>query len=100
MPTATHATAGLSKSDMSNIIDDAVDRIDVVRLSDREREVMSMMLKGHSNCSIALNLGITEGTVKIHRRNSYRKLSISSQVELFQMVLGLAVRGQHRATAH
>lgn len=46
--------------------------------------VTKLILRGHSNVSIAENLGITEGTVKMHRYNIYKRLNISSQAELFQ----------------
>ncbi|MGL4406458.1 MAG: response regulator transcription factor, partial [Notoacmeibacter sp.] len=56
-------------------------------LSDRERVIASLVLQGHSSTSIGLNLGIAEGTVKIHRKNLYAKLGISSQAELFALFL-------------
>ena len=52
-------------------------------LSPREQAVALMILKGHSNESIALNLGVSLATVKTHRQRIYAKLSISSQRELF-----------------
>jgi DNA-binding CsgD family transcriptional regulator len=56
-------------------------------LSARERVIASLVLQGHSSTSIGLNLGIAEGTVKIHRKNLYGKLGISSQAELFAQFL-------------
>ncbi len=41
------------------------------------------MLRGHSSESISRRFGIYTGTVKIHRKNIYAKLGISSQSELF-----------------
>jgi DNA-binding CsgD family transcriptional regulator len=41
------------------------------------------ILKGHSSKSLAREIDISPETVKIHRRNLYRKLGISSQSELF-----------------
>lgn len=52
-------------------------------LTRREREVVRMVLRGHSSESIGRRFGITTGTVKIHRKNIYAKLGISSQSELF-----------------
>ncbi len=37
--------------------------------------------------SIGLRLNITTGTVKVHRRNVYRKLGISSQTQLLSIYL-------------
>lgn len=53
------------------------------RLSPREAEVIRLILQGHSAGSASAFLGITEGTVKVHRHNAYSKLGVSSQAELF-----------------
>jgi DNA-binding CsgD family transcriptional regulator len=52
-------------------------------LTGREAAIIELVLQGHSSESIGLNLGISTGTVKVHRRNIYRKLGISSQTQLF-----------------
>lgn len=56
-----------------------------VSLSPREAEIIHLVLQGHSSPTIAASLGLAEGTVKVHRRNAYAKLGISSQGELFSM---------------
>jgi DNA-binding CsgD family transcriptional regulator len=56
----------------------------------REREIVTMVLRGHSTESIAMQLAISPGTVKIHRKNIYRKLKVSTQAELFAAFLGLS----------
>ncbi|WP_176084674.1 helix-turn-helix transcriptional regulator [Martelella sp. HB161492] len=61
-------------------------------LTGREREIAALILKGHSTGSIALTTGITAGTVKIHRKNLYRKLGISSQGELYHLFLHKTAR--------
>lgn len=57
----------------------------------REREIVTMVLRGHSTESIAMQLAISPGTVKIHRKNIYRKLKVSTQAELFAAFMGLDV---------
>jgi DNA-binding CsgD family transcriptional regulator len=52
-------------------------------LTAREREIVEHTLKGHSAEAVGRILGISPGTVRIHRRNIYAKLRISSQGELF-----------------
>ncbi len=52
-------------------------------LTPREREVVELTLRGHSADALGKLLGITSGTVRIHRKNIYAKLRISSQGELF-----------------
>ena len=56
-------------------------------LSEREREIVALVLQGHSTQSIAGRLDISPGTVKIHRRNLYRKLGIGTQAALFASFL-------------
>ncbi|MBO3758426.1 helix-turn-helix transcriptional regulator [Ciceribacter sp. L1K22] len=64
-------------------INACLDRMTDGLLTPREIEITSLILRGHSNMSIAESLHIAEGTVKIHRKNIYHKLEISSQAELF-----------------
>ncbi|MFK7859247.1 MAG: response regulator transcription factor [Granulosicoccus sp.] len=60
-------------------------------LTPRERDIVEYVLKGHSSEAIAKILGITAGTVRIHRKNIYSKLRINSQGELFsQFISGLS----------
>lgn len=56
-------------------------------LTPREREVIAFTLRGHSAEAVGRSLGISPGTVRIHRRNIYSKLRISSQGELFSAFL-------------
>ena len=56
-------------------------------LTDREMEVVQLILVGHTSGSISLQLGVSISTVKSHRRNIYGKLEISSQAELFSLFL-------------
>ena len=56
-------------------------------LSNREREVVQLILKGHSNKSIARLLGISIDTVKVYNKRFHTKLGVSSQAELFSLFL-------------
>jgi DNA-binding CsgD family transcriptional regulator len=62
-----------------------VSELFTVRITPRETQVVSRILEGHSSEAIAQALGISVGTVRIHRRNIYGKLQISSQQELFDI---------------
>jgi DNA-binding CsgD family transcriptional regulator len=64
------------------------------RITPRETQVVAQVLQGHSSESIAKNLGISVGTVRIHRRNIYAKLQISSQQELFAIFVNRIAMGQ------
>ncbi len=65
------------------LIDDAFQRFGRNLLTPREAEVVEYILKGHSADATGQLMGISSGTVRIHRRNIYAKLRVSSQGELF-----------------
>jgi DNA-binding CsgD family transcriptional regulator len=56
-------------------------------LTPREREVLFYLLRGYSSALTAQHLATSDGTVKIHRKNIYRKLDIGSQAELFSLFI-------------
>ena len=56
-------------------------------LTQRERKISQLLLRGHSSKSIARELRIAPGTVMVHKRNLFGKLGISSQYELFSMLI-------------
>ncbi len=56
-------------------------------LTPRECEVVKLVLRGYSTKSISHALGISPGTVKVHRENIYAKLGVSSQAELFNLFI-------------
>ena len=65
-------------------------------LTDREQQIIGLILQGHSSKSVASTLGITPGTVKVHRKNIYTRLKISTQSQLFSQFLNhLAVQASH-----
>ncbi len=51
-------------------------------LSVREREVLDELIKGNYNKTIADHLGITPRTVEFHRANIFKKMEVSSAIEL------------------
>lgn len=63
------------------------DRFGTSVLSEREAEIVRLILKGHSSKSIARVLGNSPETVKVHRKRIYAKLDIASQGELYSIFL-------------
>jgi len=58
-----------------------------ISLSPRQAEVALYILQGHSSLSISLNLNISKETVKVFRKQLYSKCNISSQAELFALLM-------------
>lgn len=56
-------------------------------LTDRETQVINLVLHGHSTKTLAEKLSISMETVKLHRKHAYAKLEVSSQAELFYLFL-------------
>jgi len=74
-------------SQLSSELGLALDLFGASILTDRESEIIRLYLKGHSTRSIAERLGISQHTVSMHRKNSYAKLDVSSQFELFHLFI-------------
>jgi two-component system nitrate/nitrite response regulator NarP len=51
-------------------------------LSKRQRAIVGLLLQGLRNKDIAGELGIGEGTVKVHLHNIFEKLGVTSRMEL------------------
>ena len=54
-------------------------------LTEREREVMELVVTGLMNKEVAANLGVTEITVKVHRGHAMQKMKADSLAELVRM---------------
>jgi len=55
------------------------------KLTAREREVAPLIVRGMLNKQAAAELGISEITVKVHRRNVMRKMKVRSLAELVRI---------------
>ena len=60
-------------------------------LTQREQEVMALVVRGLLNKQIAAELGITEATVKLHRGKVMQKIEAESLAGLIQMAERLGV---------
>jgi DNA-binding NarL/FixJ family response regulator len=56
-------------------------------LTEREQEVLQLILTGKSNKEIASALFVTESTIKTHARSIYSKYDVGSRAELISTLL-------------
>lgn len=61
-------------------------------LTPREYEILTLLAEGQSNKVIARNLGISDGTVKLHVKAILRKLNVSSRITAAVMAVEHGVR--------
>lgn len=62
------------------------------QLTETQRHVAKLILQGHSSQSISRELGISEGTVKVHRHNIWQRLGIAGNAELFRLFINYLVK--------
>jgi two-component system response regulator DegU len=60
-------------------------------LTERETEILRMVVDGMSNKAIAGRLGLGEGTIKSHLRNVYRKLQVRTRAEAAAQAVQLEI---------
>ncbi len=58
----------------------------IAELTAREREIMNLVVDGKSSKVIALELGISERTVELHRSRMMKKMSARSVADLVHMI--------------
>lgn len=65
------------------------------QLSDREREVLGLMVEGLTNKEIGRALGLSPRTVETHRANLFAKLQVESLAHLIRHYATLAAQADH-----
>jgi DNA-binding NarL/FixJ family response regulator len=65
---------------------------DVLKLTTRQREVLSLLARGLSNKEIARTLDIAEATTKIHMAALLRALGVRNRTEAAFKAVKLAIR--------
>jgi two-component system nitrate/nitrite response regulator NarL len=70
----------LARAVQGDALDDEPEDNPFVELTPREFEILGLLAEGQSNKVIARNLGIADGTVKLHVKAILRKLQVSSRI--------------------
>lgn len=84
---ATEPGKRADSGDLSGRVERALAGFGAELLSEREMSIARLVLRGNSSKAIAERLAISPETVKVHRRNLYNKLGISTQPELFSLFI-------------
>jgi DNA-binding CsgD family transcriptional regulator len=75
------------RDDLKHRVQSAFEHFGSDLLTERERQVAHMVLRGHSVKSTASQMNISPETVRMHRKNLYLKLEVGSQSELFALFI-------------
>jgi len=67
-------------------INDLNDYLNLAGISVREKEVVTLIMKGYSNQKISNQLFISLSTVKTHVRNIFQKLNVESRFEIMSRI--------------
>lgn len=62
-------------------------------LTNREVQVLSLLVRGESNKEIGLHLGLTEITVKSHMRSIFKKIGAANRTQAVAMAIQQGVSG-------
>ena len=74
----------LTPSARSPVFEPNFRALDSLGISVREREVLSLIAKGHSNKAIARLLAISPNTVKTHVARLFEKLDVASRTQAIE----------------
>jgi DNA-binding NarL/FixJ family response regulator len=64
-----------------------LESLNLLGLSDRETTVLSWVLRGKENKTIAMELGVSESTIRRHLESIYSKFEVNSRTAAIAHVL-------------
>jgi len=76
-----------SQPDLRQQLETALECFGSSILTERENQMVQMILHGYSSKAIAEKFNISVETVKLHRKNAYAKLDLGTQGELFNLFI-------------
>jgi DNA-binding NarL/FixJ family response regulator len=72
----------------------ALDQSGVAKLTNRQRDIFRLLLQGCSNKEIARQLGVLEGTVKVHVRAMMQKLGARNRTQIAILAARSGISGE------
>jgi len=81
--------------DMREQLETALECFGTSILTERENQMVQMILHGYSSKAIAERFEISVETVKLHRKNAYAKLDLGTQGELFNLFINSLINIEH-----
>jgi len=82
-----NSTGKFDEAEIVNSLISKTMQLHKIKLSRRQAQVALMILRGHSSVSMGLQLKISPQTIKVFRKQLYKKCEISSQAELFHLMM-------------
>jgi DNA-binding NarL/FixJ family response regulator len=102
----SYADLGTTKTVMEDVIAEAMvgpgaqtARASLHLLSDRERQALALLARGHSNRDIAERLHLSVKTIETYRARIYAKLGIRSRAEIVSFAVGAGLMTPERLEA-
>ena len=84
-----------SQLDMRKQLETALENFGTSILTERENQMVKMILHGYSSKAIAERFSISVETVKLNRKNAYSKLDLGTQGELFNLFINSVINIEH-----
>ena len=76
--------AGMIGLSQKSSEDELEEKIEI--LTQREKEISKLILRGLTNKEIAMELDISPNTIKIHTKHIYEKLNVRDRLSLFSLL--------------
>ena len=83
------------RADRAVLAEDRLMRKRLESLTPREREVLTLVIRGNSNKIMANELGVSQRTIEIHRGRVMEKMAASSLAQLVRMMMDLSEQPGH-----
>lgn len=89
-----------TEEDIPSLVDNLIDGLAKkhrIHITNRQAQVALHLLRGHSSRSIGMEMDISWHTVRVFRKQLYARCNISSQAELFSLLIPLGEIANHQA---